>query len=340
MTWVVAAGFAATATPSWAANRFIENLHKAQARREPGERLEYYDRAVKTWEPADGMPLLGQAHFGRGQARVETWQFSAAEPDLTKALDLDPANAKCYLLRGQVRIKLAKYNEAAQDLAEYIGRNPSDVDGLLSLSQAQLKAGRKDAALSACRLAQQTAPAEARAWLCEARVWMARKVWASAASALDAADEKARHRLPEALTERAVCRVAQGRHEQALSDYSAALALYDERLQDLPRRAAAQPEIAEQRQTSARTYYGRGRVLEFMVRPADAVLDYQQACRLGHAPACERAEALAPKAVEARPHPKSPPAVPSLKPEQAPRSPKRRKTPAPASDPGPRIYGS
>lgn len=319
------------------AGKFLDNMHKAQTRGLPEERREYYDRAIKIWEPADGQTLLGQAHFGRGQALAELWRFAEAEPDLTKALDLDPGNAKAHLLRGRALLKLGKANEAAADLLEYAGRNPADVGGLALLGEAQLKAGRGDAAMNACKLAQQAEAEHAAGWLCEGRVWMGRREWSKGEEALTAADRKADHRLPEALADRAVCRVALGRHEQALGDYTAAVPLLEAALQDAQRRPAPDGEHAERRLAAAKGHYARGRVLEFMIKPVEASADFTQACRLGYEPACERADALALKASPPKAAPKRP-AAPLQPVEPAPPPKKRKDTPY-ENDGGTRIYG-
>jgi tetratricopeptide (TPR) repeat protein len=315
------AATALLAVPCEAASKLVENLHKAQSRTDAPERFEYYDRAVKAWEPSDGSALLGQARYGRGQALVDLWRFDQAEPDLAAALETDPANARAYLARGKSRLRLGRYKDAVQDLSEYAGRNPSDVEGLALLAQAQLKSGRAEAALATCRAAQQASPEDARGWLCEGRVWMERREWLRADAALTASDEKAAHRLSDALLDRAVCRVALTRREAALGDYTAAIALDEPRLVDHRRRGSPQPEQDERRQIHARSFYGRGRVLEILARPGEALPDYERACGLGHDQACDRAASLG-----AAPKEPPPPA-------------KRRKAPAPSGDPGTRIYG-
>ena len=297
-----------------AASLFVQNWRKAESRAEPAERIEYYNRAIRAWGPAESGSLLGQCHFGRGQAFLELWRFAEAEPDLSRTLELDPNNSKAYLLRGKARARLSKLNEAAQDLIEYLARTPADQDGLMSLAEVHLKTGRANAAMKTCKTAQQAETSDGRAWLCEGRAWMARKQWSAAERALNAADEKSNHRLADALAERAVCRVAQGRHAQALKDYTAALGLLEARLQELSRQETPQAARADQQQTTARVFYGRGRVHEFLLQASEAQADYQQACRLGHDQACARA-----------PLPKS------VKP--------RRRAPNPDNNAGERIYG-
>lgn len=336
---IVALAAALSAPPAWAATKFVQNVHKAQSRKEPAERVEYYRRALDAWEPAEGNSMLAYCHYGRGQALAELWRWEEAEPDLSKALEKDPVNAGAYLLRGRVRLRLNRMSEASQDLLEYVGRKPLDVSGLVLLSEAQLRLGRGDAALKTCRMAQQAEPEDPRGFLCEGRALMARKDWAGAERVLSLADQRAKGGLADAPLERAVCRVAQGRHEDALADYARALPLLEESLGDLPG-DAPKPQADELRQATARAYYGRGRVLEFLIKREEALADYTRACGHGHAQACERAAGLAQRD-EPRPKRKAPPAHTIRLPE-TPEPPKRAKPRQshPDEDPGERIYGS
>lgn len=324
------------AGPSWASSKFVQNLHKAQSRKEPAERLEYYTRAIDSWEEAEGRSLLAQVHYGRGVALVDLWRFSEADPDLTKAIDLDPINNKAWLLRGKARLQEGRVNDAVADLVEYAGRSPSDIEGLFLLGEAQLKAGRGDAALKACKLAEQQDPSDLRGWLCEGRALMSRKDWPGAERALDAADDRAAHVSTETLLDRAVCRVAQGRHELALKDYSLAVPLMEKKLLSMPHDSAPPPAVARQRQDTSRAFYGRGRVEEFLVQNEAALADYTSACELGHDAACERAAAMAPQAETRAKKPR--PALVDPQPEK-PKPSKRPKIKNPEGDPGERIYG-
>lgn len=310
----------AVCRPAWAASKFVKNLHKAESRKEASERLEYYTRALDSWDDAEGSELLAQCYFGRGQALVELWRFSDAEPDLSKVITMDQLNNKAWLLRGKARLRQDKIGEAVSDLVEYAGREPADVDGLDTLAQAQLKAGRGDLALKACKLAQEADASDARGWLCEGRVMMDRKDWQAADKALSLADDKSGHGSTETLLDRAVCRVALGRDEAALKDYGTAVPLMEARLLRLRHESAPPPALTEQTEGTARAFYGRGRVEEFLAQNEAALADYTSACNLGHDEACARADALAPQ----KPH----------------KPPKRKKIKNPDSEPGDRIYGS
>ena len=335
---IIAATF--SLQPGWAASKFVQNLHKAESRKEPNERVEYYTRAIDAWEPAEGNSLMGACRFGRGEALVELWKFAEAEPDVALTGPIsrgDVGTVARHLAALAGTPELGRNNEAALDLLEFAGRNPADVDGLVTLADAQLKAGRGDAAMKACKLAEQAEPSDFRGWLCEGRALAARRDWPGAERAFAAADDRAEHRAAAPLLERAVTLVAQGRHELALTDYSAAIPLLDALLETLPHDRAPAPAVAEHRQNTARAYYSRGRVREFLVQPELALADFETACRLGHDQACERADALAPQA-EHKPKRAAPSAAPEPVPEKSKRE-KRRKVNNPDSDPGERIYG-
>ena len=333
----VAALAALSLSRAWAASLFVTDLRKAESRKEPDERVEWYTRAIQAFDASEDRMLLAQCHFGRGQARVELWQFAQAEPDLTKALDLDAANNRSYLLRGRARLELGQNAAAARDLAQYVGLQPDDEEGYLYLSRAQLKLSRDRQALDTCLKAEKLDDADGRAWLCEGRARMARRDWEGALGALATAQKRQPPRLPDAAAESAVCQVALGRHERALAEYDKALPDFETELADLCARGAPPPQLQARQQDAARAYFGRGRVREFLTQRAGALADYDRACALGHAPACARAEALRPESAKARPAP--PAAAPAVEPPPS-KPAKRKRSRAPSSDPGERIYGS
>lgn len=312
------------------ADDFLKLLRKAQSRRESSEKVEYFTRAIRAWEPSHGQTLLATCHFLRGEARYELRAFPEAEPDFTKALELDPANARAHFLRGSLRLKGGRPRDAARDLREYAALRPEDAEGWLALGDAQL-ALDPAAALKAFARAQELAPADFRPSLGQARAWMSRKIWDKALEALDAADALARRRSEEVLAQRATCHAALGRHEAALADYGKSLALYERRLSELEGSRVPPALLGECRAKAARVYYGRGRLHEFLLRTAEARADYAQACRLGHDASCGRALPAADSSPSAPPHPEPRPA----------RAPKpRRPSPPAESAPGDRIYAN
>jgi tetratricopeptide (TPR) repeat protein len=333
---------AAALAPARASDEFLSLMHKAESRKEMPDRAEYFDRAIKAWQPEDGQELLAHCHLRRGEARYELFAFQEAEPDLSKAVELDPGSARAYYLRGRIRARDGRLDAALADLKEYALIKDEDVEGWLAVGDAQAKLSRWDAALEAYKRAEQLDPADFRVALGQARVWMARKDWPRAHERLDAADEASRHRAPEVFLERAVCGVAVGQTDQALEDYTKALPLFDRKLEDLKRSRAHPVAVQEMREKAAHAYYGRGRLNEFLVRLHEAADDYQTACELGHKQACERLASVkqyASKEATATEAPREKQKDAAKVPE-APKEKKRRRLPRADSDPGDRIYAN
>ncbi len=279
---------AALARPGFGESEFLMNLHKAETRKEPEERVEYLDRALKAWDPDEGNELLSHADLMRGEAHYELNELSDAEPDLSKAVELDPGSARAYFLRGEIRLKQGRPKDAEADLREYAAQKPDDIEGWLALADAQVRAREYADALESVRRADLLDPADWRVGLARARAAMTRKSWDSAVESLDAADVAAKRREPEVQAERAICRVAQGKPELALKDYGLALTAYEQRLDALARSKPLKIDAVETQGKAARAYFGRGRVYEFLGRTAPAAADYRESCRLGHEPACAR----------------------------------------------------
>jgi tetratricopeptide (TPR) repeat protein len=329
--------------PGWAAGEFVKNLHKAESRKDPVERVEYLDRAIKAWEPGNGTPLLSHALLLRGESRYWQLEHEAAEPDLTKAIELDPGTALAYGLRGRIQLRRGKLAEASRDLREFTALKSEDIDGWVRLGEAYTKAGSLDEALRALRRAEQLDPADWRAAHGLARVSMAAKRWNEGLERLASAASLAKGKTADILVDRAVCLVALGRPEQALKDYGEALPLHDLLVSQLSRGNGRRLEAVEAQEKAARAYFGRGRVNQFLAQIRPAHEDYSEACRLGHEQACAKAAELAEllkKEPERKPVENAelePPAAEEPRPAPKPR---RRRAPPPDSDTGDRIYAN
>ncbi|MBI3550937.1 MAG: tetratricopeptide repeat protein [Elusimicrobia bacterium] len=330
-------GLGQTLAPCWAADEFLKNMRKAAKVKEDPDKIEYYDRAISAWEPDDGGPLLAECRFRRGEAHFRRWEFSAAEPDLSKAIELDSGNSQARLLRGRVRLRAGRVPEALKDLFDFTIMAPENIEGFLWLGQAHLKIDEYEPALRSFSRAAQIDARDYRAPLGQGRVWLGRREWDKALASLSAADGLAKRRVPDVLTELAVCEVARGRHEAALDDYGRAIPLLEHALSQLSRADIPTVELADERETAARAYYGRGRVNEFLVRLPDALADYRQACELGHQESCRKAEGLAARSEETKQAKTRTLAKPERK---APAASKKKKLPPPDSEAGDRIYAN
>lgn len=306
------------------AGEFLEWMHKADNRSEPRERIEYYSRALKAWMPPDGQALLAHCRFRRGEAFFDSGEFKQSQPDLDKALELDPRNARARLLRGRIHLSAGRLRKAALDLEEYAALAPEDMEALLLLGEAKRRRGKNLEALAVYRKAAIVEPADFRPALGESRVYMAMERWPQAQSCLDRADALAKHRDGEILSLRAAAQAALGQNQAALTDYSDSLPLHEGRLLHLKRSAAPAEETARQTDQTAGAYYGRGRLQEGFGRLTQARSDYKEACRLGHQEGCRKEAWLKPAVAEPAPVPKK----------------KKKKTPKPADSPGNRIYAN
>lgn len=326
----------ALALQAHAGSDFLTLVRKAETRKEPEEKVEWYGRAIAAYEPSYPKTVLADCHLRRGEAHYELWEFPAAEPDLTKALALDGGAARAYLLRGRIRLRKADAAGAAADLSEYTVQRADDVEGWLSLGEAELKRQKPDAALAAFGRVDAIDPTDYRGPLSAARAFAAKKDWKKSLERLSAAEPLAKGRSADVYSERAVALVATARHEDALRAYTAALPLFERRLEAERRGRAPQPALDEDQDALARAYYGRGRVNEFLVRMPDAAEDYKTACELGHKQACGRATSAAKAAEKAAPE-LAPPAAETE--AERPRPKKRRKVKL-DEDPGDRIYAN
>jgi|GEM_PF-5808566 len=337
----VALALMAGSSAAWGGDDFLTLVRKAESRQEPEERVEYFSRALAAWTPGHGSGLRAACHFGRGEARTQTGDFAQALPDLAKALEEDPNNARAVFLRGRILLHQTLLEEdpsvrsaapAAQALADYAALKPEDVEGLLALGRAQLLAGHIAAAQVAFGRARKLAPSDPRPVLGIARAFLAARDFGRTLESLDAADPLARGRDPDLLTERAACRLAQGDQAGALAELDGALPRHEELLLDLSRSRALPLEVEERTAAAGRAYLSRGGLRESHGDTPGALADYTAGCRHGSRRCCARAQALG----GLKPRPPQPPPAPVKPPKKS----KPWKIPGPVSDPGERIYGS
>lgn len=246
---------------SWSADSFLSDMRKADSRDEPEEKIVYYSRAISAWSASHGNSLLGHCHFGRGQAYYAQGQFDLGAPDLSKAIQFDPGNARAYFLRGKILFKTGKYAEAARDFFDFSSAGESP-EGYWNLGAAYEKAGRRVDAAKAYRRAAQMAPDDFHPPLGLAGILISQKKWAQALEHLERAAGPAKNRSPEVLTQAGRCRAALGSPAGALADFEAAIALYEKKLTALERSKAAPVEISEIKEGLAEAYLERSNLPE------------------------------------------------------------------------------
>lgn len=310
------------------ASEFLEALRRADARaaKDP-ERVEFATRAIRAWRPADGDELLADAYFRRAEGEFEAYGDAGANEDLTKALARDARNAAALLLRARARLRAGRTADAERDFLDYASAHRDDGEGWLGLAEARIASGlpRADrpaleALLKASRLLDADDP---RPKIAEGRAHAAAGRPLQALNSLDAAVADGKGRLPEALAWRARVKADLRDPRGARADGGRAAEGFEGRLASLLRERAPAAALTAARADAADARFRRAQAEEALALPADALEDYETACGLGRADACDRAAALTPKTAPPAPRPK-----------------KRRYKSNPSDDSGTRIYAN
>jgi tetratricopeptide (TPR) repeat protein len=281
------------------ASAFLEALHRADARdaKDP-ERIEFATRAIRAWRASDGDQLLADAYFRRGEGEAEAWNDAAAEADFAKAIGLDERNDKALLLRGRARLRAGRAEGAEKDFADYTARHADDGEGWLGLGEARVASGLPLADRPALEALAKAAGFldgdDPRPLIAEGRAHLAAGRGLKALDALDAAVSDGKDSQPDALAWRARAKDGLRDLRGARTDGGRAADGFERRLDERLRSRSPAPAVAAARADAADARFRRGRAEEGLGLPADALEDFQTACDLGRADACERAAALTP----------------------------------------------
>ncbi|MBI5245820.1 MAG: hypothetical protein HY923_01465 [Elusimicrobia bacterium] len=316
------------AAPGRAVTPFVEQLRKAETRSASDqERVEFATRAIRAWLPADGRPLLAHAHFARAEGEMELSDDPHAEEDLSKTLEIDPANEAARLMRSRARASLGRGAEAERDARDYLSARPDDAEARLALGEALLLQGQPKAGADARQAFAGAADVlgkdDPRPSLGEGRSWLSARRHADALVALNAAAEHPQKLRPEILSERSRAYSALGNWRAAREDLGEAIPGLERRVEEKLRAGAVKRGRDAARKNLADAYFRRGLAGEALGDRDGALADHKQACGLGLAAACARADSLE------KPQPKPAPAPKPVKP-------KRKKNPK--GDSGDRIY--
>ena len=95
-----------------------------------------------------GKTAARQAIASRAQAYRETGRYDEALTDLTRAIDLDPANPWAIGERGETYRLMRRYDEALTDFTRAIDLAPAYAWAIASRGQAYLETGRYEEALA------------------------------------------------------------------------------------------------------------------------------------------------------------------------------------------------
>jgi tetratricopeptide (TPR) repeat protein len=128
---------------------------------EPGASRRAGPGAAAT-QPALQEPLDAAGYARRGSASASRREYEPALADLTKAIELDPAQADYFYERGRAYASSNQADKALEDFSQAIKLKPDDVQALMA--RAELRARRNDPAdtiIPDLDAADQAAPREA-----------------------------------------------------------------------------------------------------------------------------------------------------------------------------------
>jgi tetratricopeptide (TPR) repeat protein len=162
---------------------------------------------------------LMTALLARGRLHAETGRLPAAEADFSEAIRLSSAPIEARLERARVGLRLGRAEQAERDLAEARRLGAGAAGVFHDEGVHQLQAQRPDEAERMFLLALDLDPGHLPASVGLARVWMARGRFAEAEGSLDRA-VRLRPGDPELVYHRGNARLAQGKFEEALEDFT------------------------------------------------------------------------------------------------------------------------
>lgn len=181
---------------------------------EPRATIEDYTKAIELRK--NDAPL----YLARGILRVQERQYRAADDDFTEAIRLSPDYVEAYLRRGAIR----QGADAARDRAEARRLGAGFADAYYNEGVRAYNQGQVEEAERMWRFALALQPFHSRAHVGVARLLLERRRYAEAAAELDEA-------IPigcedaELFYYRGNARMAAGRGEEALTDFSKAVEL-------------------------------------------------------------------------------------------------------------------
>jgi tetratricopeptide (TPR) repeat protein len=181
---------------------------------EPRATIEDYTRAIE--QRKNDAPL----YLARGMLHVQAQRYKSADDDFTEAIRIAPDYVEAYLRRGAIR----QGADAARDRAEARRLGAGQADGYYNEGVRAYNQGRVEEAERMWRFAVDLQPFHSRAHVAIARLYLQRRQFVEAAVEFDQAipigSEDA-----ELFYYRGNARIAAGRGEEALTDFSKAVEL-------------------------------------------------------------------------------------------------------------------
>lgn len=253
--------------PALAADGDAKSMQKLLHCGEAKLRQQRYADADKVFEQAlkvDGDSLPAHADRATALAGMKQYQKALNEYDnalaLVAGISESQRNAwthKLKLARGKALHQLASYDKAVEDLTAAIGHNPTGTEEYICRAAAYSELAKHDEALNDLGKALQLEPGNTEALLQRAMVHKERNDTAQAIADLNSAAKLD----PRLIHHRADFYREQGKHDQAIADYSCAI-------------------DAHKGQDRAEHYFSRGLVYEDCDKHRLAISDYDLAIEL------------------------------------------------------------
>jgi len=181
---------------------------------EPRATIEDYTRAIELHR--NDAPL----YLARGILKVQARQYRSADDDFTEAIRLSPDYVEAYLRRGAIR----QGADAARDRAEARRLGAGFADGYYNEGVRAYNQGHVEEAERMWRFAIDLQPFHTRAHVAIGRLCLERRQYAEAAAEFDQAIPVGSDDA-ELFYYRGNARMAAGRGEEALTDFSKAVEL-------------------------------------------------------------------------------------------------------------------
>jgi tetratricopeptide (TPR) repeat protein len=207
------------------ADYYLIRASLQQSLQKPDAALADYSSALKA---GAGEPLPGfqraTIHLHRGLLYLQARRFRSAEEDLSEALRLVPEFTEALLQRAWLRRRLDRGAEAERDVTEARRVGSGQADGFSNEGVRSVTQGDSAEAERMFRFTLDLDPDHCQAHVAMARIYMERRLFAEAAAELDQAIP-AQPRNAELYYHRGTARLAAGRGEEALADFSKAVEL-------------------------------------------------------------------------------------------------------------------
>ncbi|MFC1824847.1 tetratricopeptide repeat protein [Thermodesulfobacteriota bacterium] len=175
---------------------------------------------VKIWGVKK--PSADKDYLHKGNQAYNKGDYETALQNYTKEIDLNPDNARAYVLRSDIWIKLDEFDNAVADTSLALELDPKYAAALFNRCSALNSKGMLDQALKDCSKGLALNPNEIEAWRLRGRIYGRRGEYDKAISDFTQAIT-INPRSYKALAERAFIWYRKGNYREAISDLEKAI---------------------------------------------------------------------------------------------------------------------